>query len=121
VPIEVSSWFNGEIPLELAGCVFLTNLLILEGQGIDIILGMRWMKMHKALLDISVCLVHLDSPMNGKVIVHLPDVAHLRASIHAVVAKSLEVILIVREYSDVFPDELPGMPPDRVVKFKIEL
>jgi hypothetical protein len=48
-----------KIPLKLAGQVFLTNLVILESQGIDIILGMRWMKMHKALLDISIRLVHL--------------------------------------------------------------
>jgi hypothetical protein len=28
---------------------------------------------------------------------------------------------VVREYSDVFPDDLPGMPPDRAIEFKIEL
>jgi hypothetical protein len=66
-----------KIPLELARRIFPTNLLILEGQGIDIIVGMRWMKMHKALLDTSVRLVHLDSPMSGKVTLHLPTLPHL--------------------------------------------
>jgi hypothetical protein len=28
---------------------------------------------------------------------------------------------MVREYLDVFPDDLPGRPPDRVIQFKIEL
>ena len=28
---------------------------------------------------------------------------------------------IVREYPDVFPEELPGMPPDRDVEFLIDL
>jgi hypothetical protein len=28
---------------------------------------------------------------------------------------------IVKEYPDVFPDELPGMPPDRDVEFLIDL
>jgi hypothetical protein len=28
---------------------------------------------------------------------------------------------VVREYTDVFPDDLPGMPPDRAIEFKIEL
>jgi hypothetical protein len=28
---------------------------------------------------------------------------------------------MVREYSDVFPDDLPGMPSDRAIEFKIEL
>jgi hypothetical protein len=40
-------------PLELAGRVFSTNLIILRGQGIGVILGMRWMKRHKAILDIA--------------------------------------------------------------------
>jgi hypothetical protein len=66
-----------KIPLELAGHIFPTNLLILEGLGIDIILGMRWMKMHKAPLDISARLVHLDSPVSSKVTLHLPTVPWL--------------------------------------------
>jgi hypothetical protein len=66
-----------KIPLELDGQVFLTNLLILKGQDINIILGMRWMKMHKALLDISVRLVHLDSLTSGKVTLHLPIMSRL--------------------------------------------
>jgi hypothetical protein len=28
---------------------------------------------------------------------------------------------VVQEYLDVFPDDLPGMPPDRAFEFKIEL
>jgi hypothetical protein len=33
----------------------------------------------------------------------------------------LEEIPVVSEYPDVFPDELPGMPPDQDVEFVIEL
>ena len=33
----------------------------------------------------------------------------------------LEVIRVVREYSDVFPDRLLGLPPKREVEFMIEL
>jgi hypothetical protein len=110
-----------KIPLELAGRVFLTTLIILEGQGIDAILGMNWMKMHRAVLDISTHLVHLDSPIYDKVSLQLAPVACLQAFIYTVVAKSLEEIHVVHEYPDVFPDDLQGMPPDRVIKFKIEL
>jgi hypothetical protein len=31
-----------------------------------------------------------------------------------------EEILVVQEYLDVFPEELPGMPPDRDIEFLIE-
>jgi hypothetical protein len=34
---------------------------------------------------------------------------------------SLEEVDVVREYPDVFLDELPGMPPDRDIEFLIEL
>jgi hypothetical protein len=34
---------------------------------------------------------------------------------------SLDEIHVVREYLDMFPDDLLGMPLDRAIKFKIEL
>jgi hypothetical protein len=110
-----------KIPLELAGRAFLTSLIILEGQQIDVILGMNWMKPHKVVLDISARLVHLDSPNLDKISLQLPPVARLQASVHAIIAKSLDEIPVVHEYPDVFPDDLPGMPPDRAIEFKIEL
>jgi hypothetical protein len=79
------------------------------------------MKMHRVVLDMSAHLVHLDSPIYGKVSLQLPPVAHLQAFVYAAIAKSLDEIHVVREYLDVFPDDLPGMPPGRAIKFKIEL
>jgi hypothetical protein len=117
----VANHMAHKIPLEHTGRVFSTTLIILEGQGIDVILGMNWMKMHQAMLDISARLVHLDSPIYGKVSLHLPPVAHLQASVYAAITKSLDEIHVVHEYPDVFLDDLPGMPPDRAIKFKIEL
>jgi hypothetical protein len=38
-------------PLDLAGKVFKVCLIILDTQGIDMILGMGWMKRHKTLFD----------------------------------------------------------------------
>jgi hypothetical protein len=38
--------------LELSKRIFSTNLIILSGQGINVILGMSWMKLHRAVLDI---------------------------------------------------------------------
>ncbi|KAI3685880.1 hypothetical protein L6452_35141 [Arctium lappa] len=35
--------------------------------------------------------------------------------------KTLEDVEVVREFSDVFPDDLHGLPPDRQVEFKIDL
>jgi hypothetical protein len=83
------------VPLELSRKVFSTNLIILSGQGIDVILGMSWMKMHEVVLDIAGRLVHLNSPVYGKVTLHLPAVSHIRASLHQVVKSKLEDIHVV--------------------------
>jgi hypothetical protein len=108
------------VPLELIGRVFLTSLIILDVQGIDVILGMNWMKRHKVIFDISARLIHLDSPIFDKVSLQLPSVAHLHASIYTVITKSLDEVPVVCEYLDVFPDDLPGMPTGRAIEFKIE-
>jgi hypothetical protein len=79
------------------------------------------MKWHKAVLDISARLVHLDSPVYGKVTLHLPAISRIKVSLHHVVERRLEDIHVVREFPDVFPDDLPGMPPERAIEIKIEL
>jgi hypothetical protein len=55
-----------KVPLELARRVFSTDLIMLNGQRLDVILGMNWMKIHKVVLDIATRLVHLNSPVYGK-------------------------------------------------------
>jgi hypothetical protein len=110
-----------DVLLELAGQVFPTHLIVYDGQGIYVILGMSWMKLHRAILDITKRLVYLDSLIYGKVALHLPVVVRIKAFMHHTVVKSIEEIPMVREFLDVFPDDLPGMPPERAIEFKIEL
>jgi hypothetical protein len=93
-----------KVPLELSSRIFSTNLIILCGQGIDVILAMSWMKVHREVLNIAGRLVHLDSTMYGKVILHLPMISRIMASLH-----------------HVFPDDLSRRPPERAIEFKIEL
>jgi hypothetical protein len=108
-------------PLDLAGRVFKTDLIVLNGQGLDVILGMSWMKWHKATLDISARLVHLNSPVYEKVTLHLPAISHIKVFLHHVAELKVEDIHVIREFLDVFPDDLPRMPPKRAIEFKIEL
>jgi hypothetical protein len=85
----VSNHIAREVPLELAGQVFRTHIIVLDGQGIDVILEMSWMKLHKALLDIAKRLVYLDSLMYGKVTLHLLVIVRIKASVHHTVARSI--------------------------------
>jgi hypothetical protein len=79
------------------------------------------MKLHKTILDIAKWLVCIDSPIYGKVTLHLPAVVRLKASINHTMEKSIEEIPMVREFLNVFPDNLPGLPLERDIEFKIEL
>jgi hypothetical protein len=79
---------------------------------------MSWMKLHKAVLDIAAHLVHLNSPMYGKVTLHLLAISRIKASLYHVVEKKLEEIHVVREFPDVFPDDLLGMPPERAIELQ---
>jgi hypothetical protein len=42
-------------------------------------------------------------------------------SAHHTVTQNLEDIPVACEFRDVFPEDLPGMPPDRDVEFTIKL
>jgi hypothetical protein len=97
--------------LNLGGRVYKTCLVVLEGQGIDVILGMNWMKRHRTLLDTAARIVHLDSPENGGVTLQLALTPMTTIVVHHTAC----------EFSIVFPEDLPGMPPDWYVEFTIEL
>jgi hypothetical protein len=53
------------------------------------------MKRHGAVLNLASRLVHLDSPVYGEVLLHLPVVSHIKASLHHVVERKLEDIHVV--------------------------
>jgi hypothetical protein len=78
------------------------------------------MKVHRAVLDIAGRSVHLDSPVYGMIILHLPTISRIKASLHHVELK-LEDIHVIREYPDIIPNELPRMSPERAIEFKIKL
>src|SRR6185295_6225914 len=65
--------------------------------------------------------VHIDSPLYGSMTLNLMDHILSTSTVNQVEAKSLAEIQVVCEYPDVFPDDLPGMPPDRKIEFAIEL
>ena len=66
--------------------------------------------------------VHIDSVIRAKRMVSkgcLAFLAHLRDDTTQV--PSIELVSIVLEFLDVFPADLPGMPPDRDIDFCIDL
>jgi hypothetical protein len=98
----------------------------LESNGIDVILGMDWLSKHKVLIDCTKKSIKLTTP-DGKelefvaeLIVIAKGVAN-RAKVNQMDSSQGPVVPVVSKFSDVFPEELPGMPPDRDIEFMIDL
>nr|AAT73648.1 putative polyprotein [Oryza sativa Japonica Group] len=106
------------IRIEIQGVPFLANLILLESKDLDVILGMDWLARYKGLIDCANRKVTLTSNEGQVVTVHALPSEPLRSSLNQM---TLEEIPIVQEYPDVFPDDLPGMPPKRDIEFRIDL
>ena len=102
--------------------MYTSNLVVLPGLGIDVILGMKWMSGHGVLIDTSTRVIMLRDPISNEAfLVPLPRDLDLHNTANAIQTLRIEDGLVVREFPDVFPDDLPGLPPDRDIEFKIEL
>jgi hypothetical protein len=108
-------------PLNLAGKLYKPSLILLDGRGLDVILGMGWMKAHWVILDTATRVVQMDSPVHGDQVLQLSTISAATPLVQHTVAQNLEDISVASEFPDVFPEDLPGMPPDRDVEFIIEL
>ena len=109
------------VSIKLGSKIFLTDLILLALEGIDIILGMDWMNRHGAMLDISSRAIELNSPTFGNSVLYLPFHECINYCAFAMKDIHIEDIPVVCEYANVFSADLPGMPPDRDIDFVIEL
>ena len=109
------------VPLRLQGGIFITHPIVLPTQKVDLILGMNWLEEQGVLLDTLSHSVHINSSIHGPITLHLEGHESLTPNVNHTEGKSLADIPVVCEYPDVFPDDLPGIPPDRNVEFTIEL
>jgi hypothetical protein len=98
----------------------------LESKGTGIILGRDWMSKHKVLIECAKKLVKLTTPdvkeleFIVELVVTAKGVAN-RAKVNQLNASQGSEEPVVNEFLDVFPEEFLGMPPDRDIKFVIEL
>jgi hypothetical protein len=106
--------------LEIGKYKFPTHLVVLESQGLDVILGMDWMTNYVGVIDCINRAITLTTP-EGRRIRYKSNMDFNIIRLNYLKGVSIEDVAVVREYPDVFPDELPGMPPDRDIEFLIEL
>ncbi|XP_069147076.1 uncharacterized protein [Solanum lycopersicum] len=119
------------------------DFVILEMVDFDVIVGMTWLSPNFAIFDCNAKTVTLAKPGTDPLVWEgdytstpvriisfhrakrtvskgcLSFLAHIRDDTTQV--PSIESVSVVREFLDVFPADLPGMPPDRDIDFCIDL
>jgi hypothetical protein len=112
--------------VEIRGIVFPANLIVMGTQGIDVIIWMNWLDKYQAVISCDKKTIKLVSPLREKVVTELVSPEPKKGSCYQMAVDSSEVdpiesIKVVSEFLDVFPKDLPGMPPEQKVEFAIEL
>ena len=122
---------------------FSVDLIALPFREFDLILGMDWLSKHRTIIDCDKKTVVLRCSEQSEVIVHGVQSGPMSNVISAMQARrllrkgceaflalvldskkgkiELENILVVKDFPDVFPEELPGIPLEREVDLSIEI
>ncbi|PKA66893.1 hypothetical protein AXF42_Ash003550 [Apostasia shenzhenica] len=120
--------------------IFPANLIALPIKDFDILLGMDWLSTWHAEIDCAARKISFPIPEGNLVFFKgkkdvLPIISFakcqklLRKGCEAYLTyiestpkneTRIDGIKIVREFTDVFPEELPGLPPEREVEFTID-
>ncbi|KAJ0766182.1 putative nucleotidyltransferase, Ribonuclease H [Helianthus annuus] len=128
--------------MEHSGYKFSATLLPMNLAGFDVVLGMDWLVANHARIPCEKNSIEICAP-SGEIIVVVGDkpqkpmkfisvmkvasysrkqgIAYMVSVVVNTKSKELKDIPVASEYSDVFPEELPGLPPDREVEFRIHL
>ena len=127
----------------IGGQEFPADLVALDKRDFDVVLGMNWLSLHRATLDCYKKEVKFHMPgklevkfrgirreLSYNIIFAMAAQRMLRKGCQGyldyVVETENEGILVdeipvVREFPDVFPDDIADLPPDREVEFTIDL
>jgi hypothetical protein len=110
------------IPVTLVGREFLTNLIVIKGKHIDVILGMHWLAQNKAIINMDQRTIKL-SYGHEEVQLSIPIAILVKASgqVFETMVQEIRDIPVVCKFLDVFPKDLPRLPSERDVEFVIEL
>jgi hypothetical protein len=107
--------------ITIRGVDFLSNLILLDTKGIDIVLGMDWLSKYDGVIQCARKAVRL-TKKDGTLVEFVAMVqSGSDSKLNQTKAIALEDIRVVQDYPDVFPEELPGMLPDHDIEFLIEL
>ncbi|GJU31083.1 putative nucleotidyltransferase, ribonuclease H [Tanacetum coccineum] len=101
--------------LTLLNQPFEIDLMPIKLGSFDVVIGMDWLSKYHAKILCDEKVVHI--PINGETLIfEVIEIMEKKSD-----EKKLEDIPVVKEFPDVFPEDLPGLPPVRQVEFQIDL
>nr|GEX11271.1 putative reverse transcriptase domain-containing protein [Tanacetum cinerariifolium] len=109
--------------LELGTSLFTIDLIPLGHGSFDVIMGMDWLSEHKAEIVYHEKVVRIPLESGEILIVQgerTPGIAKALSNVKVDVPK-LSDISVVRDFVEVFLEDLSGLPPQRQVEFCIDL
>ncbi|GJZ93729.1 putative reverse transcriptase domain-containing protein [Tanacetum coccineum] len=113
--------------LELGTSLFTIDLIPLGHGSFDVIVGIDWLSEHKAEIMCHEKVVRI--PLESREILYvqgertnvLQERQSLKDTSKVDEPKNLSDISVVRDFVEVFPEDLSGLPPQRQVEFRIDL
>jgi predicted aspartyl protease len=117
-----ANYMTRRLTLTIMGREFWVTPIILDESSIDLILGMSWLRKAKVVIQCGRGTVELTSPKGERFEFEIIVTTSTRRAVFLVDGKFVgDNIRVVRDFPDVFTEELPGMPSDREVEFVIDL
>jgi hypothetical protein len=115
-----ANYMTHRLTLTIMGREFWATPIILEESNIDLILGMSRLRKAKYVIQCGRGTVELTSPKGERFEVEITVTTSTRRAIFLIDGKFVgDNIRVVRDFPDVFPEELPEMPPEREVEFSL--
>ncbi|GJT82566.1 putative reverse transcriptase domain-containing protein [Tanacetum coccineum] len=116
--VEIDKVIKG-CKLEIEGHVFDIDLIPFRHESFDVIIGMDWLSDNKAEIICHEKVVRIPLP-DGNMLRVLGERPEEKVRFLMGVKKQEEIV-VVRDFPEVFPDDLSGLPPIREIEFRIEL
>ncbi|XP_028199537.1 uncharacterized protein LOC114384054 [Glycine soja] len=122
-----------DCPVEISGRTFLIDLICLPLSQIEVILGMDWLSSNHVLLNCFDKTVAFDDSGGSKdmmfifanqVVTSLKEDAQVYMILYSLGIEtkvSMCDLPVVREFPEVFPEDISGLPPEREIEFSIDL
>ncbi|GKC09999.1 putative reverse transcriptase domain-containing protein [Tanacetum coccineum] len=100
--------------LTLLNQSFKIGLMPIKLGSFDVVIGMDWFSKYHAKILCNEKIVYI--PIDDETLIIQAQLMEKKSD-----EKGLEDIPVVREFPEVFPKDLPGLPPVRQVEFQIDL